>query len=85
MKERAFRDHRCYRTGQPLSESSQIGEHLFAGMDGAQGDSSGDRWGDGAVELCCKSEGVSPARAVTLAAAQNLLMQSLRRCRRSGN
>ena len=68
----AFQDQRCYRTGQPLRVSFQIGEHLFAGMDGAQGDSSGNRWEDSAAEPCCKSGGASPARAVMSAAAQDL-------------
>ena len=40
----AFQDQRCHRTGQPLSVSCSIGEHLFAVMKGAHLDSGGDRW-----------------------------------------
>ena len=43
-------------------------------------DPGGDRWEDSAVGLCCTSEGVSPARSVMPAAAQDLTMQSLWRC-----
>ena len=40
----AFQDQRCHRTGQPLSVSCSIGEHLFAVMGGVQLDLGGDRW-----------------------------------------
>jgi hypothetical protein len=43
-------------------------------------DPGGDRWEDVAVEMCRTSEGVSPARSVMPAAAQDLTMQSLWRC-----
>ena len=48
-------------------------------------DPGGDRWEvcieDSATEMCYTSEGVSPARSVMPAAAQDLMMQALRRWR----
>ena len=43
-------------------------------------DQGDDRWEDGAVEVCHPNEGVSPARSVMPAAAQDRTMQSLWRC-----
>jgi hypothetical protein len=75
----AFQDQRCHRTGQPLSVSCSIGEHLFAEMEGAQLDSGGDRWSQWRL-VTSNRNGVT-SRLQELPLTQDLTVQSLRRCR----
>ena len=79
----AFQDQRCHRTGQPLSVSCGIGEHLFAEMEGARLDSGGDRWSQWRL-VTSNRDGVT-SRLTLPAAAQDLTAQSLRRCRCATN
>ena len=82
----SFQDQRCYRTGQPLRVSFQKGEHLFAEMDRAQIDPGGDTQVEGhAPTVVTRIRNGVTSRLTLPAAAQNLTVQSLRRCRCAAN